>query len=109
MLTPSMETKMNKNEFAAHISIQCDISLDKAFEVIEVIFSCGPQIGLIPGELMHGGEVSLPGFGGFHTSVRTARVGKHPRTREDILIGERTLVRFKPSKVLKRLLNPEPL
>lgn len=42
-------------------------------------------------------KVILPGFGTFSTSVRAARTGINPKTKEEITIPEKTVMKFKPS------------
>jgi DNA-binding protein HU-beta len=51
------------------------------------------------------GKASLPGFGNFSTSHRKARVGRNPRTNEEIQIPASTTVKFKAGKDLKASVN----
>ncbi len=46
-------------------------------------------------------RIELRGFGVFVTKNRRPRVGRNPRTKEEVKIPERTVVVFKPSKVIK--------
>ncbi len=46
-------------------------------------------------------RIELRGFGVFVTKKRRPRVGRNPRTKEEVKIPERTVVVFKPSKVIK--------
>ncbi|RKY99539.1 MAG: hypothetical protein DRQ10_06015 [Candidatus Hydrothermota bacterium] len=46
-------------------------------------------------------RVELRGFGVFMTKTRKPRVGRNPRTKEEVRIPSRTVVVFKPSKVIK--------
>ncbi len=46
-------------------------------------------------------RIELRGFGVFVTKKRKPRVGRNPRTKEEVKIPERTVVVFKPSKVIK--------
>jgi len=50
-------------------------------------------------------KVQLIGFGTFESRNRAARIGRNPRTKEEISIPETTVPVFKASKVLKDIVN----
>jgi len=56
---------------------------------------------IIAKELKKSQKFSLPGFGSFHVSKRTARMGRNPRTGEPIKIKASKGVRFKAGAKLK--------
>lgn len=45
-----------------------------------------------------------PGFGTFHLRKRAARVGRNPKTKEEIKIGASRTITFKPAPNLKSAL-----
>ena len=45
-------------------------------------------------------RIELRGFGVFMTKSRKPRIGRNPRTKEEVRIPERTVVVFRPSKLL---------
>ncbi|TFE70940.1 integration host factor subunit beta [Methylacidiphilum sp. Yel] len=50
--------------------------------------------------------IELRNFGVFEVTLRKARIGRNPRNPErDILIPPRAVVRFKPGKEVKGILN----
>ena len=51
--------------------------------------------------LVEGGKVQLVGFGSFETKTRNARVGRNPRTKEEIEIPASRMPAFKAGKALK--------
>ena len=51
--------------------------------------------------LKQGGKITLPGFGTFLTSNRSARKGRNPRTGEEIDIPAVRIPKFKVGKGLK--------
>lgn len=59
-------------------------------------------IAVITETLGHGGEVTLTGFGKFHTAVRGARPGVNPRTGEAMQIAASTVPRFTAGSALKK-------
>jgi len=50
-------------------------------------------------------KVQLIGFGTFEPRNRAARIGRNPRTKEEISIPESTVPVFKAGKVLKDIVN----
>lgn len=51
------------------------------------------------------GKVIIPGFGSFEVRTRTARVGRNPRTGEQIKIKASKVPAFKPGKAMKDIVN----
>jgi DNA-binding protein HU-beta len=56
---------------------------------------------LIEKELKEGEKVIIPNLGIFGVKRRAKRKGRNPQTGEEIIIPERKVVHFKPSKKLK--------
>jgi DNA-binding protein HU-beta len=48
-----------------------------------------------------GDKVSVPGFGSFERSIRSARQGRNPSTGESLWIKESASVTFKPGSTFK--------
>ncbi|MDD5557810.1 MAG: HU family DNA-binding protein [bacterium] len=59
-------------------------------------------LGAITSGLKKDGSVSLVGFGTFRVKTRAARMGRNPKTGEQIRIGARKSVAFKASPDLKK-------
>jgi DNA-binding protein HU-beta len=57
--------------------------------------------------LERGEKVNLIGFGTFENKERKARVGRNPRTREEIQIPASNSAVFKQSKPMKEKLNKQ--
>ncbi len=57
--------------------------------------------------LARGDRVELRGFGAFSVRQRAARVGRNPRTGEDVAIPDKVVPHFKTGKDLRELLNSE--
>jgi len=56
-------------------------------------------------ELARGNTIRIIPFGSFEVRKREARVGRNPRTGEEIKIKARNVPVFKPGKGLKDLVN----
>ena len=57
-------------------------------------------IATITGALAERDPVTLVGFGTFSSEYRKSRMGRNPKTREEIPIPEKIVVKFKPGKDL---------
>ncbi len=58
-------------------------------------------LGLIRAELDEGKDVKLSGFGSFVVRHKAERIGRNPRTREEVPIRARRVVTFRPSAALR--------
>ena len=58
-------------------------------------------------ELIQGGKVQLVGFGTFEVTERKARIGRNPKTNEEIQIPECKAPKFKAGKALKDAVRGE--
>jgi len=86
---------MNKKQLISAISSQLDIADAEAQRFVDSFQS------VITETLSNGGEVSLIGFGRFHTKKQRARIGRNPATGEPIKIPAKVSPAFCPGKTLK--------
>ena len=86
---------MNKSEFIT--ALQAKTGLAKA-DVTKLVNAYGE---VVIEAVSKGEDVRLIGFGTFGTSERAARVGRNPKTGEEIPISEARLPVFKAGKALK--------
>lgn len=90
---------MNKSELIDAISTESGLSKVDAKKALDGMVSA------ISGALKAGDKVSLVGFGSFSVSERAARVGRNPRTKEEIQIAAKTVVKFKAGSDLSDSVN----
>jgi integration host factor subunit alpha len=76
-------------------------SKKEAAEIVEVVFDT------IKETLERGEKIKISGFGNFVVRDKNSRVGRNPQTGKEITISARRVLTFKPSQVLKNLLNGE--
>jgi integration host factor subunit alpha len=76
-------------------------SKKEASDLVEAIFETMKET------LASGHKIKISGFGNFVVRDKKERPGLNPRTRERIVLSPRRVVRFKPSPVLKSLINTE--
>lgn len=58
-------------------------------------------LDVISENLSEGEKIQLVGFGSFEVKARAARVGRNPKTKEEIEIPASKVPVFKPGKALK--------
>jgi len=75
------------------------ISKSDSLNFIDDIF------GLISLELEKKNKVKIANFGAFNIREKKQRIGRNPKTKEDKVISSRTVITFKPSKILKNKIN----
>lgn len=90
---------MNKFELIDAVARSADISKAKAALAVNGVTSA------VTGALSDGDQVSIVGFGTFSVRDRAARIGRNPRTGEEIKIAEAKIPAFKPGKALKDAVN----
>ena len=73
---------MNKTELIAAVAEKADLSKKDAEAAITA------AVEAITGALIEGEKVQLVGFGSFEVKTRAARVGRNPKTGEEIPISD---------------------
>lgn len=76
-----------------------DLRADEIEQVVDIFFDEITQ------RLAEGGRVELRGFGAFSTREREARVGRNPRTGEQVDVPAKRVPYFKAGKEIKARLN----
>ncbi len=56
--------------------------------------------------LVAGDKVKISSFGSFSVRSKNQRLGRNPKTGKPLKISARKVLTFKPSQVLRSLLNP---
>lgn len=51
------------------------------------------------------GYVKIHNFGSFKVTRKKSRIGRNPKTLEDVIISERNVLKFKPSKMILDFIN----
>lgn len=90
---------MNKSELIDAIAATADISKAAAARALDAV------IDSVTDTLKNGDKVSLVGFGTFEVKERAARVGRNPKTGEEINIAASRVPSFKAGKALKDAVN----
>ena len=86
---------MNKAELVAAVAEKTALSKKDSEKAVNAAFEA------ITAALVGGDKVQLVGFGAFEVKERNARVGRNPKTNEEIQIPASRVPVFKAGKALK--------
>ena len=90
---------MNKKQLVAKLSVSLNQSKADAERTFDTITNT------ILDALKADDNVKIAGFGTYKVAKRKARIGRNPRTGEQIQIGASQKVKFLPAKALKEIFN----
>lgn len=90
---------MNKAELVAAVAEKSGLSKKDSEKAVNAAFET------ISAALVKGDKVQLVGFGSFETKERNARIGRNPRTKEEIQIPASRIPTFKAGKALKDIVD----
>jgi integration host factor subunit beta len=90
---------MIKADLINRIAKEMDIPKQEAEEGVNLFFQT------IKDAILKGEEIEIRGFGSFRFRKRTSRYGRNPRTGEPVKVPPKKVLYFKPSKLLKELVN----
>ena len=86
---------MNKTELVAAVAEKTGLSKKDSEKAVNAAFET------ITASLVEGEKVQLVGFGAFEVKERNARIGRNPKTKEQIEIPASRVAVFKTGKALK--------
>ena len=87
---------MTKSELILKITNKNSFLYQKdVYKIIDTLFNS------VTKALNDGDRVELRGFGTFTTKLRNARIGRNPKTGEDVEISPRRVVTFKAGQKFK--------
>ena len=86
---------MNKSELINAVAEKAALSKKDSESAVTA------ALDAIAAALAEGDEVRLVGFGTFEVKKREARIGRNPKTKEEIQIPATKIPAFKPGKALK--------
>lgn len=92
---------MTKADIIEKVYQKIGFSKKEASELVEMVFDQLKNV------LCKGDKVKISGFGNFVVREKKERVGRNPQTGDQIKISARRVLTFRPSQVLKAILNGE--
>ncbi len=94
---------VTKADLVEKVYNKIGFSKKEAAELVELVFNNLKEV------LYEGDRVKISGFGNFVIRQKRERVGRNPQTGEQITITARRVLTFRPSQVLKALINGEDI
>ncbi|MCX7977827.1 MAG: integration host factor subunit alpha [Bdellovibrionaceae bacterium] len=95
------KSTVTKADIVEKVYQKIGFSKKEASELVELVFSSLKEV------LQRGEKVKISGFGNFVVRGKNERIGRNPQTGERITISARRVLTFRPSQVLKAMLNGE--
>src|ERR1700735_4422297 len=93
------DATMTKAEHVKEMIKATQMPHKEAEVTVETIFES------IIGALQKGDKLEIRGFGSFRTRPRKGRIGRNPKTGEQVQVPAKRIPFFKPSKELKNFCN----
>jgi integration host factor subunit alpha len=95
------KSTVTKADIVEKVYQKIGFSKKEASELVEMVFD------QLKNTLCVGDKVKISGFGNFVVRQKKERVGRNPQTGDQIKISARRVLTFRPSQVLKAILNGE--
>lgn len=90
---------MTKIDIVQDVYDKLGFSKKDSARIVEAVFD------MMKENLAQGEKIKVSGFGSFVVREKNARKGRNPQTGEEVEISARKVLTFKPSQVLKKLMN----
>ena len=95
----TLNKNITRDDIAESINLEFGLSkkdcLDLVHDIVEIIVK-----GLENNHI-----VKIHNFGTFKLKRKNSRIGRNPKTKEEIMITERNVITFKPSKRVLEFIN----
>lgn len=89
------ERTVTRADLAEAVYEELQLSRQECSDLVE------SMLALLSDELARGETVKLSSFGSFAVRDKGERIGRNPKTKQEVMIDPRRVLVFKPSQVLK--------
>jgi integration host factor subunit alpha len=90
---------VTKTEIVEKVYEKVGLSKRESVELVEKVFETLKET------LESGEKIKIAGFGNFVVKAKSDRRGRNPQTGQAITITARRILTFKPSQILKNVIN----
>lgn len=90
---------ITKLDLVKQVYSKLGFSKKESSDLVELFFKSIKQ------HLKMGKSIKISGFGRFNVRKKKERIGRNPQTGETMKISARKVLTFKPSQVIKSLIN----
>ncbi len=94
-----MSETLTRSELVESVYNELGLSKSDSSELVELVIS------EICDALVSGESVKISSFASFLVHKKTERLGRNPRTGEEVPISPRKVILFRPSQVLRERVN----
>lgn len=89
------ETTLTRMDLSESVFREVGLSRNESAELVESILT------YMSDALVAGEQVKISSFGTFSVREKTARIGRNPKTGEEVPINPRRVLTFRPSHLMK--------
>jgi integration host factor subunit alpha len=97
------KSTMTKADIVEKVYEKIGFSKKESSELVELVFDTMKTV------LERSEKIKISGFGNFVVRQKKERIGRNPQTGSQITISARKVLTFRPSQVLKAMLNGEDI
>ena len=90
---------LTRSDLSEAVYREIGLSRNESADLVETI------LGKISDSLVRGESVKISSFGTFAVREKGARMGRNPKTGEEVPISPRRVLVFRPSHILKERVN----
>lgn len=90
---------VTRADLAELIVREIGLSRNESADIVEAV------LATVSNALVSGENVKLSSFGSFTLRDKRARIGRNPKTGQEVMITPRRVLSFRPSHVLKDRIN----
>jgi integration host factor subunit alpha len=90
---------LTRADLAETVYERVGLSRTESSQLVELV------LDEISNSVLNGDNVKLSSFGSFQVRSKTERVGRNPKTGEEVPISPRKVMVFKPSAIMKKTIN----
>lgn len=90
---------ITRDSLARAVKRETGINISKSSDIVDQF------VDAVINPIKVGLKVKIRLFGIFYTKTKGQRIGRNPKTMEDAIIPERTVVKFKVAPTLKKRIN----
>ena len=93
------ETTLTRMDLAEAVFQEVGLSRNESAELVESVLQH------MSDALVRGESVKISSFGTFNVRTKAARMGRNPKTGEEVPIAPRRVLTFRPSHLMKERVN----
>ena len=98
-LKSKVKATITKADLVEHVYSKLGFSKKESSDLVEMVFE------VLKNQLKSGKAIKISGFGNFVVRKKKERMGRNPQTGERMKISARRVLTFKPSQVMKGIVN----